>query len=206
MSPSLSPPCPWKVRRHLQPRPGGSCGHRQLQASLPPQGSSQHLPTAATFPRRGTPCVLLCSQSHPLCPLVTPPQTRSLKKKPGQGNLFSSPNSKIYFNCCNTVDYKQLLCVTEHVQVAGCIVGRLVPAAGPPLGCPLPQPGKGHHGWGHREKGQPRLARRCRGAGSDAAEHLSSWTLLSLGHSCIRKRELQQFSVGRPGATRATSD
>lgn len=58
----------------------------------------------------------------------------------------------------------------------GCIVGRLVPAAGPPLGCPLPQPGKGHHGWGHREKGQPRLARRCRGAGSDAAEHLSSWT------------------------------
>lgn len=118
MSPSLSPPCPWKVRRHLQPRPGGSCGHRQLQASLPPQGSSQHLPTAATFPRRGTPCVLLCSQSHPLCPLVTPPQTRSLREKAGQGNLFSSPNSKIYFNCCNTVDYKQLLCVTEHVQVA----------------------------------------------------------------------------------------
>lgn len=76
--------------------------------------------------------------------------------------------------------------------------------------------------WGvpcHSQDGPPRLGtpgagtrRGCLqglwGAGSDAAEHMNSWKLLSLCHVCIQKQELNQLSLpsaGRPGAIHTIS-
>lgn len=75
----------------------------------------------------------------------------------------------------------------------GCIVGQPVP--GPALGCPCHSQGRGTvaGGTGRRES---------RGWLGGVREHLNSWTPLSLGHSCSWEQELQQFSLGGPGATR----
>lgn len=91
------------------------------QPSLPPpQGSDPHRPRAATLPgEQPHP-----SFSTPQCSLATPSHptnSGASEKKQAKTIFFHSPNSKIYFNCCNTVDYKQLFCMTE--LGTGCIHG-----------------------------------------------------------------------------------
>lgn len=184
--------------RKMQPHPGHSCGHRQLQPSLPSQGSphSSHL-----FQERNPTYLTLLPTPSSVPSSNSPQNQEPQRKKTGQGNFFSSPNSKIYFNCRNTVDYKQLLYLTEHVQVAswnGCCQCQC-------------------QGWGvpcHSQERATRAGAVGEGTscswlrGSGAAEHMNSWALTSLWHICIQKWELNQFSLpsaGRPGVIHAIS-
>lgn len=86
-------------------------------------------------PPRGTTPHITLPQAQPYSPspsssaTLIPNQSRaSGKKQTKPVFFFFSSNRKIYFNCCNTVDYKRLLCMTEHST--SCIyVGLLVPGA-----------------------------------------------------------------------------
>lgn len=86
----------------------------------------------SSSPPRTTPHLLPCPKPSPTAlPLLLPPSSQTnpeTRERNRPRQFFFSSNRKIYFNCCNTVDYKRLLCMTEHST--GCIyVGLLVPGA-----------------------------------------------------------------------------
>lgn len=90
-------------------------------------------PHSSHLPRRATPHTLPCPSPTPLYPPTRPPthpQITSLREERNRPRrfFFCSPNSKIYFNCCNTVDYKQVFRMTEHGT--DCIQGTTGAGAG----------------------------------------------------------------------------
>lgn len=117
MSPSPSPS--WKIRDTYSPTQDTAV--RTGSFSLPFLPSFTRLfttsPHGSHLSQERNPTYLTLLPIPSSVPSCDSPQNRCLREKTGQSNFFSSPNSKIFFNCCNTVDYKQLLYATEHVQV-----------------------------------------------------------------------------------------
>lgn len=101
------PPIPASPHRWAAPQWFNHYGNRALPTLGVPsilEAASPTPPHGSHLPRRATLHTLHPAPSPtPLCPLATPPFSlpKQSAKETGQDTFSSSPNSKIYFNCCN---------------------------------------------------------------------------------------------------------